>query len=70
MWTTVMCPKCGEKFEINLNEVDDTVVCRFCLENFTLPYHLREQMEEIDAETCLVGEMQTSTRLDSSFWLS
>jgi hypothetical protein len=70
MWTNIMCPKCGEKFEINLNEADETVVCRFCMEHFVIPYHLHEQLVESETETCLVSGKEPLNSIDSSFWIS
>jgi hypothetical protein len=66
-----MCPKCGEKFEVNLKEVDESVVCRYCLSNCDIPYQARCQMEEDDgSENYAMSGSHDESGLDSSFWLS
>ena len=66
-----MCPKCGEKFEINLKEVDESIVCRYCLSNFEIPYHVRCQIEEEDgSDYYALSGSHGEGGLDSRFWLS
>jgi len=71
MWATIMCPKCGERFEINLDEAGDKAVCCYCLENFEIPAHVRQQVDEEDGnELYAFSGAQDQVGLDSSFWLS
>jgi hypothetical protein len=71
MWTSILCPKCGERSEVNLNEAEDHVLCKYCLESIAIPSQFRDQTEEDDAsDLYAMSGSADQGGLDSSFWIS
>jgi hypothetical protein len=70
MWMSILCPKCGERSEVNLNETDDRVICKYCLENIGVSESFRNQIEEDDNKDLYAMSGSSGCELDSSFWIS
>jgi len=69
MWVTTLCPKCGVKNELNLNELGDQITCQHCFDRFPLPVQFRSQIQQENTMDYVVLA-DTDQSLDSSFWLS
>ena len=71
MWMSILCPKCGERSEVNLNETDDRVICKYCLENIAISSSVHDQTDEDDSsELYAMSGSSDQYGLDSSFWIS
>jgi hypothetical protein len=71
MFESIMCPKCGETLEVDLEEKQDSIVCRYCLSTVEIPCNLRSQVEGSERDDfCTAGEPYGQNGLDSSFWLT
>jgi hypothetical protein len=70
MWTSVLCPKCGERSEVNLNETEDRVLCKYCLENIVISSQVPSQIEEDESSDLYAMSGSTDQYgIDSSFWI-
>jgi hypothetical protein len=70
MWMSILCPKCGERSEVNLNETDEKVQCRYCLESIEVTSAACTQEEDESGELFAMSGSSDSYGLDSSFWIS
>lgn len=70
MWAAVVCPKCGESVEVDLNAYVGHVFCRYCRENFELTNEVRARhAEEVPDDGSLSEAHLLDAQADSSFWL-
>jgi phage terminase large subunit GpA-like protein len=70
MWMSILCPKCGERSEVNLNEMEERVQCKYCLETIEVASPICPQEEDVSGELFAMSGSSDSYGLDSSFWLS
>jgi len=70
MWEIVLCPKCGDRLEVNIHDLTSTLACTRCFEKFALPDDIRSRIEEKAGEEFALAGFNSETRLDSSFWIS
>lgn len=70
MWTSVLCPKCGERSEVNVNEAEDRVLCKYCLESIAISSQVRNPAQEDDSDLYAMSGAADQGGLDSSFWIS
>ncbi len=70
MWEIVLCPKCGIRLEMDLNDLAGTIACTRCFEKFTLPRDIQARLEEKANGELAVLSFASESHLDSSFWIS